>query len=147
MNEIQFVNSHKYQRNESTHGFPPKVFFYSPLHPDANPGCRYLFVRSNTQTMVLLCNAHHDNSFCLMIPILLYVLSEHASLFIISKVLTVSFAEISKKRALCGLWLLGFEETESDPVCLCDSGSKNNHFETPRWEKLSTAPLSDRQRR
>ena len=46
-------------------------------------------------------------------------------------------------RILC-YWLLGSEETESDPICLYDSGAKI----TPLWnarvgkvEKLSTAPL------
>ena len=88
--------------------------------------------------MVLLCNAHHYNSFCLfpnkMMPISLYLHSKHASFFLISKVI-VSFAEISKQ-------ILGFEETESDPVWLCDSGAKV----IPLWktcEKLkSLSPAS-----
>ena len=56
-----------------------------------------------------------------MMPISLYLLSELASFFLISKVLRVLFAEISKQlRVLC-LWSLGSEETECNPVCLCDS--------------------------
>ena len=55
------------------------------------------------------------------------------------------FAEISKQMCiLCYSWSLGSEETESDPVCLCDSGAKI----IPLWnvrvrkvEKLSKAPL------
>ena len=51
-------------------------------------------------------------------PISLYLLSEHASFFLISKVLILSFVEISKQmRILCCLRSLGSEETESDPVC------------------------------
>ena len=47
-------------------------------------------------------------------PISLHLLSEHASFCLISKVLIVSFAEISKQmRVLCCLWLLGFEEMET----------------------------------
>ena len=87
-----------YRPNEwITHGFLPNIFFCSPLHPDANPCCQYLLVRNNTQTMVLLCIAHHYNSFCLfpneMLPIPLYLFSEHASFFLISKVLIIYFAE------------------------------------------------------
>ena len=60
-----------------------------------------------------------------MTAISLDLLSEHASFFLISKVLIVSFAEISKlMRVLCCLWSLGSEETERILVCLCDSGAK-----------------------
>ena len=81
-----------------------------------------------------------------MMPISLYLLSEHASFFIISEVLIVSFAEISKQmHVLCCLWLLGSEKTESDPVSLCDSGAKIIPLGNARGgggvEKLSTAPL------
>ena len=37
---------------------------------------------------------------------------------------SVSFADISKQMHAWCLWLLGSEETESDPVCLCDNGAK-----------------------
>ena len=58
-------------------------------------------------------------------PISLDLLSEHASFLLISKVLIVSFPEIFKQmRVLCCLWLLGFEETESDPICFRDNGEK-----------------------
>ena len=65
----------------------------TPPSTPSNPCCRSLLVRSNTPTMVLLCNAHHYNSFCLfpnkIMPISLFLLSEHASFFLISKVLIV----------------------------------------------------------
>ena len=36
-----------------------------PSTPTPTPAADTLFVQSNTQTMVLLCNAHNYNSFCL----------------------------------------------------------------------------------
>ena len=52
-------------------------------------------------------------------PISLDFLSEHASFFLISKVVIVSFVEISKQmRILCCLWSLDSEEMESDPFFL-----------------------------
>ena len=58
-------------------------------------------------------------------PISLDLFSEHASFFLISKVFINTFAEISKQMCvLCCLWLLGSEETERNPICLCDSSAK-----------------------
>ena len=38
---------------------------------------------------------------------------------------------------LCCLWSLGFEEMESDPVCLCDSGAQIIRY---RVEKVVYSP-------
>ena len=74
----------------------------------------------------------------------LYRFSEHASFFLISKVF-LFFAQIYKQiRVLCCLWLLGSEETESDPVRLCDSGAKIiplGNARVGKVEKLSTRTL------
>ena len=101
---------------------------FSSTPPDADPCCRYGLCEA---ILKLWCYyAMHIITMAFLFPnkitpISLYLLSEHASFFLISKVLIVSFAEISKQmRDLRCLWSLGFEETERDPVCLCDSAAK-----------------------
>ena len=75
-----------------------------------------------------------------IMTISLYLFSEHISFFLISKVLIVSF--ISKQMCvLCCLLLLGSEETESNLVCLCDSGAKIIPLGNGRGGKGCVLPL------
>ena len=62
-----------------------------------------------------------------MMPISHDLLSEHDSFFPISKVVIVSFAEISKQmRVLCCLWSLSSEEMESESGLSLRQQHKNN---------------------
>ena len=123
--------------------FPLMFSSTPPSTPTPTPAADTCLCWSNTQTMVFLCNAHHYNSFCLfpnkMMPISLDLLSEHASFFLIPKVLIVFLVEISKQmRVLCCLWSLGYEET----VCLCDSGTKIIPLWNARVGKVVYSPFN-----
>ena len=69
--------------------------------------------------------------------ILLYLFSEHASFFLISSV-DCFFAEISKQ----------MRRSESDPVCLCDSGAKIiplGNARVGKVKKWSTSNLNEKE--
>ena len=59
-----------------------------PSTPMPSPAAILICVKQNSTHTVLLCNAQHYNSFCLFLnklkAISLYLLSEHASFFLIS---------------------------------------------------------------